>query len=142
MGPLDLSGLGPPALLLLDTNPIVYWLEGHRALAGRFRPVFEKHAAGELQFAITTVTIAEVLAGPLRVGDEALTARYRAILESWRVVDLTAAIAESAARLRATLRLKLADAVQAASAFAINADALVTHDRDFERLSPRLRIIA
>jgi len=142
MGPLDLSGLESSVLLLLDTNPIVYWLEGDMALADRFRPIFEMHAGGEVQFAITTVTIAEVLAGPLRLGDEALTARYRAILESWHVVDLTAAIADSAARLRATLGLKLADAVQAASAFAINADALVTHDRDFERLSPRLRIIA
>jgi len=108
--------------LLLDTYPIVCWLEGHRALAGRCWPVFGKYAAGELQFAITTVTIAEVLAGPLRVGDEALTARSRAILESWRVVDLTASIAGSAARLRAALRLKPADAVQAASAFAINAE--------------------
>jgi predicted nucleic acid-binding protein len=32
------------------------------------------------------------------------------------------------------LRLKLPDAVQAASAIAINADALITHDRDFSRL--------
>jgi predicted nucleic acid-binding protein len=141
MGPLDLSGLTPPALLLLDTNPIVYWLEGH-ALTDRFQPIFEKYAAGEVQFAITTVTIAEVLAGPLRAGDEALTARYRGILESWRVIDLTAAVAERAARLRATLRLKPADAVQAASAFAIHADALVTYDRDFERLGSSLRIIA
>ena len=50
-------------------------------------------------------------------------------------------IAETAARLRASLRLKLADAVQAASAVAINADALVTHDRDFSRLVS-LRVIS
>jgi predicted nucleic acid-binding protein len=56
------------------------------------------------------------------------------VLESWQVVDLTADIAASAARLRASLRLKLADAVQAASAIAINADALVTYDRDFSRV--------
>jgi predicted nucleic acid-binding protein len=43
-------------------------------------------------------------------------------------------IAESAARIRASFRLKLADAVQVASAIAINADALVTHDRDFSRI--------
>jgi predicted nucleic acid-binding protein len=41
-----------------------------------------------------------------------------------------------------TLRLKLADAVQAASAFAIQAVALVTYDWDVERLGPSLRIIA
>jgi len=44
-------------------------------------------------------------------------------------------IAESAARLRASLGLKLQDAVQVASALAINATALVTHDRDFKRVN-------
>lgn len=56
------------------------------------------------------------------------------MLESWQVVELTAGIAANAARLRASLGLKLPDAVQAASAIAVNADALVTHDRDFSRL--------
>jgi predicted nucleic acid-binding protein len=142
MGSLDLSSLPQPALLLLDSNPIIYWLEGHAVLAQRFRLVFELHRAGDVRFAITPISIAEVLAGPLRHGDEALTARYRAILESWQVVDFTADIAERAARLRARLRLKLPDAVQAASALAVNADALVTHDRDFSQLSAQLRIIA
>ena len=50
-------------------------------------------------------------------------------------------IAEGAARLRASLHLKLADAVQAASALAINAAALVTHDRDFSGVRS-LRIIS
>ena len=44
---------------------------------------------------------------------------------------MNADIAESAARIRARFKLKLPDAIQVASALAINADALVTHDRDF-----------
>jgi predicted nucleic acid-binding protein len=51
------------------------------------------------------------------------------------VIDLDAEIAESAARMRALFRLKLADALQVASAIAVNADALVTHDRDFSRVT-------
>ena len=51
-----------------------------------------------------------------------------------QVVALNADIAANAARLRASLRLKLANAVQAASAISINADALVTPDRDFSRV--------
>jgi predicted nucleic acid-binding protein len=90
---------------------------------------------------VTTITIAEVLTGPLKSADEPLARRYRAILETWQVVALSVDIAESAARLRATLRLKLADAVQAASALAINAAALATHDRDFSRVTS-LRVIA
>ena len=95
---------------------------------------------GGLQFAISTITLAEVLAAPLASGDEALTRRYRALFETWRIVGLDANIAEAAARLRASLRLRLADAVQAATALAISADALVTHGRDFSQVKA-LRMI-
>jgi predicted nucleic acid-binding protein len=140
MAELDLGGLPDGALLLIDTAPIVYQLEAHPEFGPRFQPVFDAHASGQVRFAVTTVTIAEVLTGPLRAGDEALARRYRAVLETWRVVPLDADIAETAARLRATLGLKLPDAVQAASALAINAAALVTHDRDFDRLNG-LRVV-
>jgi predicted nucleic acid-binding protein len=141
MDPLDLAGLPERALLLIDTAPIVYQLEGHAQHAARFRPVFEAHAAGRFLFAATTITLAEVLAGPLRAGNEALARRYRSLLQSWQLIDLDADIAETAARLRATLRLKLPDAIQAASALAAGAAALVTHDRDFSRLR-ELRVLS
>jgi predicted nucleic acid-binding protein len=139
MEPLKLD-LPDDALLLVDTAPIIYVLEGHPKLGSRFQPLFEAHGAGRLRFAVTTITIAEILTGPLQSGDEALARRYRAILESWQPVPLDVDIAESAARLRASLCLKLPDAVQAASAIAINAAALVTHDRDFSRVRS-LRVI-
>jgi len=141
MEPLRLDDLPEQALLLMDSAPIIYVLEGHPRLSRRFRPIFEAHAAGRLRFAVTTITVAEVLTGPLQAADEALARRYRAILESWEAVALDIDIAEGAARLRASLRLKLADAVQAASALAINAAALVTHDRDFSRVTS-LRVIS
>ncbi len=139
MDALDLSGLPEDALVLLDSAPIIDFLENHPKLAPRFQKLFEEHANGRLRFAVTTITIAEVLAGPLGAGDESLARRYRIILESWQVVALDAEIAESAARMRASFRLKLADAVQVASAVAVNADAIVTHDRDFSKVSsPRV----
>lgn len=141
MGALDLSALPDGALVLVDSAPIIYVLEGDRRFAPRFRPLFERQAAGGLRFAVTTVTIAEVLTGPLKAGEDGLAKRYRAAMESWQVVDLTADIAESAARFRVTLGLRIADAVQVASAMAINADALVTHDRDFSRVK-NLRVLA
>jgi predicted nucleic acid-binding protein len=122
------------ALVLVDSAPIIYVLEHHHKLAARFRPLFERQAAGEIRFAVTTITIAEVLTGPLEEDEEALAKRYRAVMESWQVVNLTVDIAESAARFRASLGLRIADAIQAASAMAINADALLTHDRDFSRV--------
>jgi predicted nucleic acid-binding protein len=140
MGPLSLDGLPENALLLVDSAPIIYVLEDHADLAPAFRCVFEAHDKGMVRLAVTTVTLAEVLTGPLRGSDEVLAERYRATLKSWFVVDLDAEIAESAARLRAALKLKLADAVQAASALAIGADALITHDRDFSAVRD-LRIL-
>jgi predicted nucleic acid-binding protein len=141
MGPLDLRGLPDRALLLIDSAPIVYFIEQHPVFSPLFMPIFQAHAAGQVRFAVTTITLAEVLTGPLRSGDEALAERYKVALLSWNVVDLDADIAASAARLRASLRLKLADSIQAASAIAIGADALVTHDRDFSRLRS-LRVIS
>ena len=141
MDPLTLDNLPEQALLLVDSAPIIYVLDGHPRFAPRFRPLFDAHARGRVRFSVTATAIAEVLAGPLQAGDDALARRYRAILESWQPIALDVEIAESAARLRASLRSKQADAVQAASALAINADALVTHDRDFSR-AHSLRVIS
>lgn len=134
MGPIEFGFLAEGALVLIDSAPIIYFLEGHPKFGPRFRPLFEAQATGRLRFAVTTITVAEVLTGPIQMGNDELARRYRTILESWRVVELTADIAEAAARLRASLRLKLPDAVQAASALSVNAAALATHDRDFSRL--------
>src|SRR5688572_6752180 len=112
MEPLDFSGLPEHALLLLDSAPIIYFLEDHPKFGPRFQILFEEHSKGNVHFAVTTITIAEVLAGPLGVGDESLVRRYRSILESWQVVALDVEIAESAARVRTSFRLELADAVQ------------------------------
>jgi predicted nucleic acid-binding protein len=141
MEPLAFADLPEQAVLLMDSAPVIYVLEGHPKFGRRFRPLFEAHAAGRLRFAVTTISIAEILTGPIKAGDEALARRYRSILESWQPIGLDVDIAESAARLRASLNLKLADAVQAASALAINAAALVTHDRDFSRVHS-LRVIS
>ena len=141
MEPLVTTDLPDHALLLVDSAPIIYLLENRPELADRFMPLFVAHDEGRLRFAVTTITVAEVLTGPLQKGNEALSRRYRAVLESWQVIDLDLDIAETAARLRASHKLKLADAVQAASALAINAHALVTHDRDFSRVRA-LRVIS
>ena len=134
MEELDVASLAEGSVVLVDTAPIVYVLESRAKLASRFAPLFAAHAQDRLALAVSTVTIAEVLAGPFSAGEEALARRYRGVLESWRVVDLTSELAEQAARLRAKYRLKLPDAVQLASALAIDADALVTHDRDFGKV--------
>ena len=141
MEPVNINALQKGALVLLDSAPIIYVLESHKRFGPRFKPLFDAHANGDLRFAVTTITVVEVLTGPQRAGNDALARQYRATLETWQPVPLDMDIAESSARLRASLGLKLADAVQVASALAINAAALVTHDRDFSRVQA-LQIIS
>jgi predicted nucleic acid-binding protein len=131
MDPLDLNEIPDNALLLVDTAPIIYVLERHATFEPVYRPLFDAHAVGRLRFAVTTITVVEVLTGPYKADHDELALRYRFVLESWQVVPLDIDLAESAARLRAETGLKLPDAVQLAAAIAVNAFALVTHDRDF-----------
>ncbi|MFN5542281.1 MAG: hypothetical protein ACK499_08245 [Betaproteobacteria bacterium] len=85
MGSLTLfsrDALPTGALVLVDSAPIIYTLEANAKFSKRFAPLFERHAAGEILFAVSTVTFAEVLTGPLAKGEEALAKRYRAVLEA------------------------------------------------------------
>jgi len=138
---ITLEGLLDDDLLLIDSAPIIYFLESHPKFGPRFAALFEAHAKGRFRFAVTTITVAEVLTGPFQAKAPALARRYLSTLGSWHTVNLDMEIAEAAARLRAEFRLKLADAVQVASARAIGAAALVTHDRDFSHLKS-LRVIS
>lgn len=137
---VDIEAIPPGALLLVDSAPIIYLMEEVPLFVDRFRPLLEAHARGRFQFAVSTLTVAEVMVGPLRKGQHALAERHRIALESWRIVPLDADIAAMAARVRAVHGLRLPDAIQVATAFAVRAHAVVTSDSDFGRV-PGLRII-
>lgn len=128
------AGLPKGARVVVDTAPIIYLLEGNAQFLPRFIGLFEADAAGDLQIAISTITLAEVLTGPLRSGQEALAQRYQSALLQYTVAPVSSAIAALAARMRARYGLKLPDAIQLATALDLEAAALVTHDRDFARV--------
>jgi len=128
------AGLRAGSTVLVDTAPLIYWLEGHPVFAERFAGMFQAAASGDLHIALSTITLAEVLTGPYQAGQTALARRYENALQQYRVVDITPAIAILGAQLRAQYRLKLPDALQLACTLDIGADALITHDRDFSRV--------
>ena len=83
---------------------------------------------------ISVVTLAEVLAGPLRHGNEIMADRYFRTLSTscnWQVQPMDAELAFMAARIRTRYGLKLPDAIQVATAVQSGSVALVTHDRYF-----------
>jgi predicted nucleic acid-binding protein len=121
------------AQLLFDTAPLIHWLEGN-PLAGRFAGVFAGIDALRWRGIVTPVTLAEIVAGPLRHGRHGLAEQYRMLLTSgprFQLRALDADLALFAARLRVEHGLKLPDAIQLATAVSECCDALVTHDRDF-----------
>jgi predicted nucleic acid-binding protein len=120
---------------MVDTAPFIYVLESHPQWADQFVGLFEAAAKGNLTIALSTITLAEVLTGPFKAGQTALAKRYEKALSQYKVIPVSAAIAALAAQLRARYRLKLPDAIQLASALDIGAAALVTHDRDFSKVS-------
>ncbi len=139
-----LANLPQHSLLVLDTAPVIYLLEGNEKHLPNFLPVFRAAERGEVRILVTSITVAEVLAGPLKAGKEALAERYEAALREglgWKVVDLTADTAARAARLRIRYNLKLPDAFQLAATLVHNATALVTHDRDFGKATQEVNIL-
>ncbi|HSV46387.1 MAG TPA: PIN domain-containing protein [Ramlibacter sp.] len=133
-------GLHEGELVVVDTAPLIYLLEDHPQFAPVFEGLFQAYEQGRIQIALSTISLAEVLVGPLRRGDDALAKRYEKALAAFELVPVTAEIAATAARLRASTGLRLPDAIQAATALELGAAALVTHDRDFSKL-PGLNVL-
>ncbi|MGC3986768.1 MAG: PIN domain-containing protein [Pseudorhodoferax sp.] len=134
------GGLQQGDLVVVDSAPLVYLLDGHPAFAPLSEGLFETYERGVVRIALSTIAVAEVLAGPFEHGQEALGKRYEKVLADFELVPVSQEIAVTAARLRAGTGLRLPDALQAATALEIGAAALVTHDRDFSRLTG-LRVI-
>lgn len=120
--------------MVVDTAPLIYLLEDNAQFAPLFLGLFEAAQRGQIQIALSTMSLAEVLVGPLKNKQDALAKRYERALGRYELVAMSPEIAVTAARLRANSGLRLPDAVQAATALEMGATALVTHDRDFSRL--------
>lgn len=122
----------------LDTAPLIYFIEENPAFLPVIDPFFDAMVRGKFDVVTSTVTITEVLVHPIRQGNATLTAAYRDALqntEHLRTVPVTAEIAEIAAQLRASHRLRTPDAIQVATAIAKSSDFFLTNDNKLSVLS-------
>jgi predicted nucleic acid-binding protein len=110
---------------LLDTSVVIAVLSRddalHEAASRAVRAERDRYA-----LAISVLTYAELLVGPLRAGGRALEVVERFAAQV-RIVDLTPEIARVAAEERAARGLKLPDAVILATGL-LRADVIVTAD--------------
>src|SRR4030042_4144462 len=131
--------MGLPAMkIVLDTNFLIYFLEGMEPQAGRVEKILHSFMKTENEGIISTVTVAEILTGFYMAGDAKKTAKTKKLLNdltlnSFKIVPVTFEIADSAANLRAKRGGKLPDALIVATALNQQASVLYSQDKDLQR---------
>jgi predicted nucleic acid-binding protein len=124
--------------VFLDTAPLIYYIEGHSAYQPILSDLFDFNDKGGFFFVTSSVTLLEVLVKPLREGQNAIAEQYRDILTTAagiELFDITTAIAEQAAQLRARYNIKTPDAIQIATYIEIGADYFLTNDNRLKAVS-------
>lgn len=135
MGLTDAVGPGPVAI---DTAVFIYLIEEHPVFHPPARTLFALADREELEIVTSAITLLEVLVVPFREGNEALAARYEAILtrsRGVRLIDPDRVQLRAAAQLRAVHGLRTPDALQLAAALTMRCSALVTNDRRLPSLA-------
>ncbi|MBL0128039.1 MAG: PIN domain-containing protein [Flavobacteriales bacterium] len=115
--------------LLLDTNVALYLLRGDRSAAD---------AIHGQQVVISFITRMELLGKPGL--SKAELKRIEAFVDEWPMVEFDRSIMDAAIVIRREHRLKLPDAIIAATAIALDVP-LLTADADFRRLEGELRLM-
>lgn len=129
--------------LAFDTAPIIYFVEANPTYDKLVSNIFNRVAVGELEGWTSVVSLSEVLVQPLVSGRNDLRQAYRELLlnsANFHTLPINAAIAESAARMRASYGLRLPDAIQVAVAVESGCDALLCNDHSMRRVT-ELRVL-
>ncbi len=123
--------------IALDTSVFIYQLEANARYVGLTDPVFAWLERREHAAVTSTITMTELLVPAYRGGAEQKVDKFYALLTTYPNLDWIAPsleIADMAARIRATYRLRTPDALQAATAMHARATGLITNDQVFERV--------
>jgi predicted nucleic acid-binding protein len=123
--------------IALDTNIFIYQLEGIARHSRLTDAIFAWLELPGSHAVTSTVTMTELLVQPYRNSDEQRVDEIFALLSTYpNLVWITPSleIAALAARLRALHRLRMPDAIQAATAVHAHAAGLITNDAAFERV--------
>lgn len=127
----------------LDSAPLIYFIEENPTYLEMTDAFFEAMVRGEFRVVTSVVTLLEVLIYPLRQGNGILAQQYRDILfneEGLTTIDMSPAIAEVAAQLRATYNLQTPDSIQMATAISGGASVFLTNDARLPSL-PELEVL-
>lgn len=130
---MDLTAAGR---VVFDTTACIYYLERPATdpRCAVLLPVVRAAQAGTVDLVVSTVTVTELLTGPLRAGDREAEAAVRLFVNLLcTVTPVDLAIAERVAAIRAEHRLRTPDALICATAM-LAAAVVVGNDEQWKRI--------
>ncbi len=127
--------------LFLDTAPVIYFVESNPQFVDLVDPIFERLSA-DITAVASGITLSECLVGAIRLGLADLEQAFVDVLQQEQVVfvEINAAIAREAARIRVHYNLQLPDALQVAAALIAGCEAFLTNDAALKRVT-ELRVL-
>jgi predicted nucleic acid-binding protein len=127
----------------LDTNVFIYGIEGFEQFEDGIDALFSAVDQGNIEAVTSELTRAEALVKPFREGNTPLQQIYREVLQnraSFHLVPIARSLLVESARLRASTRLRLPDAIHLASAREMGCSTLVTNDDGF-KAAPETHVV-
>jgi predicted nucleic acid-binding protein len=125
------------ASLYLDSNILIYLIEGHADLGELVLAAFREIEVHDVALSTSEITITECLNGAYRAGLAELAQEYLELLgtEDFTILlPVDSDLCIEAARLAATHRLKTVDSIHVASATLAGCQALLTNDAGFRSI--------
>jgi predicted nucleic acid-binding protein len=123
--------------MALDTSVFIYQLETNPQYIAFTDHIFATLERRGSKAVTSTITMTELLVQPYREFNEQRVNEFYALLSTYPNLDWippNLEIADLAARIRAFLRLRTPDALQAATAVYTRATGLITNDAAFQRV--------
>lgn len=129
--------LGRHQRIGIDTSVFIFEVEANPKYVELVHPIFQWMEKPASQAVTSTVTMLELLVQPYRRADLDTVNKFYALLSThpnlqW--VELILPVADAAASLRAEFNLKTPDAIQVASALALQATGFVSNNPALKRL--------
>lgn len=124
--------------IYLDTNIWIYALEGFPAFLQELTALFQTIDQGNLNAITSELTLAEALVKPIQNGSSTQQDTYKQLITTTshlQVIPVQRNLLISAAQLRVSAKLKLPDAIHAATALASQCSTFLTNDAKFQSVS-------
>ena len=123
--------------IMLDTAPIIYYIEDIDPYVTILNPLFDNIARGVNVAVTSVITLIEVLTKPILDGNRELEEKFRLYLtnsKNLEMISVTPDIGEQSSIFRAKYNLRTPDAIQAAVAKLSECSFLITNDKTFGRI--------